>query len=89
MTKSIKGNYKNYSVSKKSGIKRDMEKGTWEKPKIKSKMIELNPTRVNPSEMNPDIPIHCTVQLKQSLPGARAPCAWAQNNTKILYGTVN
>ena len=53
MTKSIKGNYKNYSVSKKSGIKRDMEKGTWEKPKIKSKMIELNPTRVNPSDVNP------------------------------------
>ena len=26
MTKSIKGNYKNYSVTKKSAIKRDMER---------------------------------------------------------------
>ena len=59
MTKSIKGNHKNYSVTKKSGIKRDMQKKKkkkkpWDKLKIKGKMIELNPTRVNPSDVNPD-----------------------------------
>ena len=31
--------------------------------------------------------LHCAPE--QSLPGHRAPCAWAQNNTKSLYGTVN
>ena len=53
VTKDIKGNQKNYSVTKKSGIKREIER-TWDKLKIKSKMIELNPTRVNPSDVNPD-----------------------------------
>ena len=54
MTKDIKGNHKNYSVTKKSGIKRDMGRKKWDKLKIKNKMIELNPTRVNPSDGNPD-----------------------------------
>ena len=54
MTKNIKENHKNYSVTKKSGIKRDIEERTWDKLKIKGKMIELNPTRVNPSDVNPD-----------------------------------
>ena len=53
VTKDIKGNHKTYSVTKKSGIKREIER-TWDKLKIKSKMIELNPTRVNPSDVNPD-----------------------------------
>ena len=53
MTKATKGNPKTYSVTKKSGIKREIER-TWDKLKIKSKIIELNPTRVIPSDVNPD-----------------------------------
>ena len=54
VTKDIKRNEKNYSIREKSGIKRDMGRKKWDKLKIKNKMIELNPTRVNPSDGNPD-----------------------------------
>ena len=40
VTKDIKGNHKNYSVTKKSGIKKEKwEERTWDKLKRKSKMI--------------------------------------------------
>ena len=47
VTKDIKGNQKNYSVTKKSGIEIDVER-TWDKLKIKSKMIELNQLELTP-----------------------------------------
>ena len=54
VTKSIKGNHKNYSVTKKSGIKRDMGRKKWDKLKIKNKMIELNTIRSPQMFVNPD-----------------------------------
>ena len=47
VTTDIKGNQKNYSVTKKSGIEIDVER-TWDKLKIKSKMIELNQLELTP-----------------------------------------
>ena len=50
MTKDIKGNQKNYSVTEKSRIKRDMER----KNMGQTEDDRINPARVNPSDVNPD-----------------------------------
>ena len=54
VTKSIKGNHRNYSVTKKSGMKRDMGRKNMGQTEDKEQMIKLNPTRVNCSDVNPD-----------------------------------
>ena len=43
MTKSIKGNYKNYSVTKKSAIKRDMERKNMGQIKDKEQEDRIKP----------------------------------------------
>ena len=48
VTRGIKGNLKTYSVTKKSGIKREMGRKNMGKMKIKSKIIELNQIELTP-----------------------------------------
>ena len=54
VTKDIKGNPKTYSVTRKSGIKRDMGKKNMGRTEDKEQDNRVKPTRVNPSNVNPD-----------------------------------
>ena len=54
MTKDIKGNPKNYSVTKKSGIKRDMGRNNMGQTEDKEQDNRVKPTRINSSHVNPD-----------------------------------
>ena len=77
-----------------------MGRKTWDKLKIKCKMIKLNPPRVTPQmgTQTEDIlqapddsrsPYTALCSRNRACQAPGPPCAWAQSSTKSLYGTVN
>ena len=54
LTRDIKGNHKNYSKQISQGKNEKWKERTWDRLKTNSKMIELNPSKVNPTYANAD-----------------------------------